>query len=77
MRISYPGLNAGPLQIQSTNNVPIIASMRFIWIRSISPLVVTAFSEMLGLPNEQLSTTYLFPWYNHAELDTQLRVAAP
>jgi hypothetical protein len=29
------------------------------------------------LPNEQLTNTYLFPWYNNVELDTQLRFAAP
>jgi hypothetical protein len=57
--------------------VPIIASMRFVWIQSLNPLLVTAFSEMLGLPNEQLTTAYLFPWYNNVELNTQLRFAVP
>jgi hypothetical protein len=76
-RISYPSLNAGPVQVISTNGVPIIASMRFVYIKSVSPLLVTSFSEMLGLPNEQLTTTYLFPWYNNVELDTQLRLAVP
>jgi hypothetical protein len=76
-RVSYAGLNTGPVQVQSTNGVPIIASMRFVWIQSMSPLVVTSFSEMLGLPDAQLVDTYLFPWYNDVELDTQIRLAVP
>jgi hypothetical protein len=77
VRISYAGVNSGPVQVISTNGVPIIASMRFVWIQSLNPLLVTAFSEMLGLPNEQLTSTYVFPWYNNTELDTQLRFAVP
>jgi hypothetical protein len=75
--VSYAGVNAGPVQVQSSGNVPIIASMRFVWIQSLDPLLVTALSEMLGLPNEKLSTSYVFPWYNNVELDTQLRIAVP
>ena len=33
----------------------------------------TSFSEMMGLPNSQLDTTYWLPWYNNVDLDTQLR----
>jgi hypothetical protein len=51
--------------------------MRFVCIQSLDPLLVTAFSEMLGLPNEKLSTSYVFPWYNNVEMDTQLRMAVP
>jgi hypothetical protein len=77
VRVSYASLNSGPVQVQSTGGVPIIASMRFVWIQSLDPLLVTAFSEMLGLPNEKLSTSYVFPWYNNVELDTQVRIAVP
>ena len=28
-----------------------------------------------GLPANQLDTTYWLPWYNNADLDTQLRIA--
>jgi hypothetical protein len=32
----------------------------------------------LGLPGNQLSTTYWFPWYNNTGLlDSQLRFGAP
>src|ERR1044071_4849780 len=30
---------------------------------------------MMGLPASQLDTTYWLPWYNNADLDTQLRIA--
>jgi hypothetical protein len=35
----------------------------------------TSFSELMGLPNSQLDTTYWLPWYNNVDLDTQLRLA--
>jgi hypothetical protein len=37
----------------------------------------TSFSEMLGLPNSQLNTTYWLPWYNNLDLFTELRFGAP
>jgi hypothetical protein len=77
VRISYNGLNAGPVQVRSSNGVTIIASMRFVYIRSNSPLVVGAFSEILGMPNEKLSNSYVFPWYNNVDMDTQLRIGVP
>jgi len=70
-------LNDGPVEILSTNDQPIIASIRFAYIESPDPLVVGAFSEMLGLPHGLLSSTYVFPWYNNTELDTLLQIAAP
>src|SRR5688572_23782339 len=69
-RISYPGLDAGPVKITSSGNVPIIASMRVLYNDGSA---VTSFSEMMGLPSGQLSNSYTFPWYNNADLDSQLR----
>jgi hypothetical protein len=37
--------------------------------------VNTSFSEMMALPASQLDTIYWLPWYNNADLDTQLRFA--
>ena len=45
----YP-VNTGSLEVKSTNGTPLIASIRFAYIESQVPLVVRAFSEMLGLP---------------------------
>ena len=74
-RVSYP-VNGGPVVIQSSGNVPIIASMRVAYFDSnISKW--TSFAEMMGLPKEQLTTSYLFPWYNNVELNTQLRFGVP
>ena len=69
-RISYAGIDAGPIKIESTQ--PIVASERVIYkINNI----FTSFSEMMALPNNKLTTTYHLPWYNNLTLDTQLRIA--
>jgi hypothetical protein len=36
--------------------------------------VPVSFTEMMGLPDSQLNTTYWMPWYNNVDLDTQLRL---
>ena|GEM_PF-495026 len=70
MRVSYTGLNAGPVQIQSSGGVPIIASTRVAYFNGSA---WTSFSEIMGLPAHKLTNAYLFPWYNNATLNTQLR----
>jgi hypothetical protein len=70
-RASFPGLNNGPVQIESTNAVPLIAAERLIYKFAGVP---TSFTEMMGLPDGQLDTTYWLPWYNNVDLDTQLRI---
>jgi hypothetical protein len=35
----------------------------------------TSFSEALGLPANQVTTAYWFPWYNNLDLNTQIRFA--
>ena len=70
MRRSFPGINRGPVRIQS--NVPIIAAERVIYKVN---NVHVSFSEMMGLPNGHLSNIYWMPWYNNkdATIETQLR----
>jgi hypothetical protein len=71
-RQSFAGINAGPVQIVSTQNI--VASERVIYrINQVN----TSFSEMMGLPNSQLDITYWLPWYNNVDLDTQLRFGVP
>jgi hypothetical protein len=70
-RDSYSGVNNGPVEIISTNGIPIIGAERVIYKIGGIP---TSFSEMMGLPNSQLDTTYWMPWYNNVDLDTQLRI---
>ena len=68
-RLSYPGVNGGPVQIVSDQNI--VAAERVIYkVNNVN----TSFSEMMALPNGQLNTTYWLPWYNNVDLDTQLRV---
>ena len=70
LRKSFPGVNNGPVRISS--NVNIVAAERVIYkVNNVS----TSFSEMMGLPNSQLDTTYWLPWYNNVDLNTQLRIA--
>jgi len=73
-RLSYNGMNSGPVVVQSMGGVPIVASMRVAYSNGTA---VTSFSEMMGLPRSQLSTTYIFPWYNNLDLNTQLRFGVP
>jgi hypothetical protein len=73
MRQSY-SLNSGPVVIESSGNVPIIASERVAYQTGNT---FTSFSEMMGLPANQLTTSYVFPWYNNIELNTQLRFGVP
>ena len=71
-RQSFADINNGPVKIVS--NVPIVAAERLIYkVNNIA----TSFSEMMALPASQLDTTYWLPWYNNADLDTQLRFGAP
>jgi PKD repeat protein len=67
-RKSYTGLNNGPVIVKSLNESLLIASQRVSyggW----------SYSEMMGLPAEQLTKEYLFPYYNNVAMDSQLRVS--
>jgi hypothetical protein len=69
MRKSFPGIDAGPVEVRS--NVNIVAAERVIYTVQ---GVQTSFSETMGLPDSQLSDTYWMPWYEHlGSMDTQLR----
>ncbi|HET9906426.1 MAG TPA: hypothetical protein VFQ23_07290, partial [Anaerolineales bacterium] len=75
MREGYAGVNNGPARINSTNIVNILAALRVIWKEPGSRF---SYSEMIGLPDEQLSSEYWFPWYNNAatnSMDQGLRIA--
>jgi len=56
----YQGIHNGPVQVKSTNGVPIIASERA--YRGVANL--TDFNEMMGLPVDLLTTEYWFPLYD-------------
>jgi hypothetical protein len=72
LREGYVGLNDGPIKVSSTNATLLFAGERVIYkVNGIN----TSLSEMMGLPSNQLDTTYWLPWYNNIDLDTQLRFA--
>ena len=71
-RASFAGVDNGPVQVFSTNGVPLIAAERLIYKAN---GVNTSFSEMMGLPSSELDNVYYLPWYNNVDLDTQLRIA--
>jgi hypothetical protein len=70
-RVSFPGINGGPVKIESDQNI--VASARVIYRTSAG--MPTSYSEMMALPNAQLGNTYWLPWYNNVGLSTQLRLA--
>ena len=71
-RVSYQGVNQGPVQFVNPNGNSILAAERVIYKVNNTG---TSFSEMMALPNNQVDTIYWLPWYNSKDLDTQLRIA--
>jgi hypothetical protein len=71
-RLSFAGVNNGPVQIVSDQNI--VAAERVIYTIA---GVATSFSEMMGLPDTLLDTSYWLPWSNNVDLDTQLRFGVP
>ena len=71
-RKSFTNVNNGPVRIASDQ--PIVVAERLIYKANNLP---TSFTEMMGLPDGQLDTTYWLPWYNNVDLDTQLRFGLP
>ena len=79
-RVSY-NVDNGPVKIvcitcTNIGSDKIIAALRVIWkergYRS-------SYSELMGLPKEQLSSEYWFPWYNNAtpSMDQELGIGVP
>ncbi|MEO7839403.1 MAG: S8 family serine peptidase [Anaerolineales bacterium] len=67
-------INSGPVQVMSSGNVKIIASERVAYSPN-GGTTWTSFSEIMGLPADQATNSYYFPWYNNIDLNTQLRFA--
>src|SRR5687768_15756869 len=64
-RYGFAGVDNGPAAVVSTNGVDIITALRVIWQEPAAGR--TSYSEMMGLPVEQLSSEYWFPWYNNVD----------
>jgi hypothetical protein len=70
-RLSFPGINNGPVRIVSDQLI--VAAERVIYrVNGVN----TSFAEMMALPNSQLDLIHWLPWHNNSgDLDTQLRIA--
>jgi hypothetical protein len=66
---AYPGEFNGPVHVVSTNGIDILPSERGIYGSS--------FSETMGTPDSQLTTEYLFTWYDNIYMQTWIAVGAP
>ena len=73
VRVNYPGVDNGPVIVLGTPNVKIISSIREAWAAN---GITTSFTQLMGLPAGQLSTSYMFPGYNNVTLSEQLRIAS-
>jgi hypothetical protein len=76
VRVNYP-VNDGPIQIYSVEGNDILAALRVIWTAPVHGRF--SYSEMMGLPVEQLSTEYWYPWYNNLDTTSMtqgLRIAS-
>jgi len=69
-RVDYD-LNSGPV-IVSSDNEKIIAAILDAWQVN---GVTTSYSQLMGMPVERLTDTYVFPAYNNKTLYNQLRFA--
>jgi hypothetical protein len=72
LQVDYPGANAGPVKLMGTTINTLVGSQAVVYAQEGAPL---SFSEIMALPNMQLDKVYWLPWYNNADLDTQLRFA--
>jgi hypothetical protein len=67
-RETYEGMNAGPMEVSGMNSMSIIASQQVLYLG-------ISYSEMMGMPADQLGKAYIFPYYNNVAMDSQLRVS--
>jgi len=67
----YPryGINSGPVRVVSTNGVEVFTSERAKYLGS--------FNEILGIPNEALTTDYWYTSYDDLGMTAYLVIAAP
>ena len=71
-RKSFANVNGGLVKVVS--DIPIVVAKRVIYkVNNVN----TSFTEMMGLPNSQLDTTFWLPWYNNVDLNTMLQFGVP
>jgi hypothetical protein len=68
---SYAGVQDGPVEVTGTRSI--VASERSYW----GPSTSYTFNEVMGYPNNQLSTDYWFSWYDNVNMITWVLVGNP
>jgi len=70
--ITYNGFNGGPVQVTNTLSDPTISSLRLLYLNTQGKFT---YSELIGVPTNQLGTDYWLPYYknNTTDTDTQIR----
>jgi hypothetical protein len=69
-RLDYSGVEAGPLRVVTTTpGASILATERLI--------KGNGYDELMGYPANQLTTEYLFPWYNNKAMSSEILIAVP
>jgi hypothetical protein len=79
-RINFPDIDAGPVVVTSSNGAKIVVALREMWNSQATGLVdSTSFTQIMGIPKEELTDTYYLPHYNDLSpyLDAQLRFGIP
>ncbi|HSJ88719.1 MAG TPA: hypothetical protein VK909_16015, partial [Anaerolineales bacterium] len=70
---SYDNIDNGPVTVQSTDGMSLVASTAIL-LKTLPSY--SSYTEFMGIPAGKLTDTYLFPWYNNASaggLSSQLR----
>ncbi|MCG2784934.1 MAG: hypothetical protein L6461_07490 [Anaerolineae bacterium] len=73
MQMNYAGLFGGPVIVENSNSVPIIAGLRDLWTDDKGSQ--SSYTQILGMPISLLSYKYVFPTYSNVVLNEQLRIA--
>src|SRR4029453_14306076 len=72
VRPSYVGVDGGPVRVVRTNGI-LIVSFEGVGFSPKGGGTLASYSELMGLPANQLTSSYTFPWYNNLDLNSQLR----
>jgi len=66
--VTFPNVTGGPVVVRSSNGARIIASL-YELKRTANTGLYTGQTQMMGLPESQLSDTYVIPRYNYTLQD--------
>ena len=71
LRLDYANFEGGPLRVvTNTSGASILVTERIIYGSS-------GYDELMGYPVAQLTTEYLFPWYNNKAMRSEIAIGVP